>query len=159
MYKYFLINLFLINVCFNLEYLSPNYFNNQKNNSSSDIDIQTEEFNYLIGIMVDFSIERESFEDINNNGYWDENEPFEDINNNGTIDFHDYNNDDLVRSLGDWFEGEVDVVTFYMDQPIDEEISMSWHLTPKDKIRIYNSLSSDDNLRSIQKIQSIFNEH
>ena len=84
--------------------------------------------------------------------------PFTTVINN-LLKVHDYNNDDLVRSVGDWFEGEVDVVTFYMDQPIDEEISMSWHLTPKDKIRIYNSLSSDDNLRSIQKIQSIFNGH
>ena len=33
--------------------------------------------------MVDFQIEREEFEDINNNGYWDENEPYQDINNNG----------------------------------------------------------------------------
>ena len=90
--KQFLINLILINVCFSLDYLSPNYFINQKNNSSSDITIQTEEFTHLIGIMVDFKIEREEFDDLNNNGYWDNNEPFNDSNNNGAIDYHDYNN-------------------------------------------------------------------
>ena len=63
MYKTFFINIILINVCFGLEYLSPTYFFNQKNNSSSDIIIQTEGFSHLIGIMGDFQIEREEFED------------------------------------------------------------------------------------------------
>ena len=71
---------------------------------------------------------------------------------------HDYVNDDLVNSINGWFSGEVDVVTLYMDQPIDEEISMSWHLTPKDKIRIYNSLTSKDNVKSIEKIKDIFKD-
>ena len=69
MYKYFLINLFLVNVCFNLEHLTPNYLFNQRNNSStSDIILQTDDFNYIIGIMVDFPIEREEFQDLDSNG-------------------------------------------------------------------------------------------
>ena len=43
--------------------------------------------------MVDFQIEREEFEDLNNNGYWDD-EPFNDNNNNEVIDYYDYNNND-----------------------------------------------------------------
>ena len=98
MYKYFLINLFLINVCFNVDYLSPNYFSNQRiNSSTSDVILQTDDFNYIIGIMVDFPIEREEFQDLNNNGYWDDDEPFQDQNSNGIIDFHDYNNDGLYN--------------------------------------------------------------
>ena len=98
MYKYFLINLFLVNVCFNLGHLTPNYLFNQRNNSStSDIILQTDDFNYIIGIMVDFPIEREEFQDLNSNGYWNDNEPFEDMNGNGVIDYHDYNNDGLYN--------------------------------------------------------------
>ena len=83
--------------------------------------------------------------------------PFTTVINN-LLKVHDYVNDDLVNSINDWFNGEVDVVTLYMDQPIDEEISMSWHLTPKDKIRIYNSLTSKDNVKSIEKIKDIFKD-
>ena len=83
--------------------------------------------------------------------------PFATVINN-LLKVHDYVNDDLVNSINDWFNGEVDVVTLYMDQPIDEEISMSWHLTPKDKIRIYNSLTSKDNVKSIEKIKDIFKD-
>ena len=65
---------------------------NQKNNSStSDLVLQTQDFNYLIGIMIDFPVEREAFEDLDNNGYWTQGEPFDDVNGNGSIDYHDYN--------------------------------------------------------------------
>ena len=46
---------------------------------------------------------------------------------------HDYQNDEILNSVSDWYKGEVDVVTFYIDQSNDEKISMSWHLTNKDK--------------------------
>jgi len=100
LYKYFFINLLLINVCFNLDYLSPNYFPEKKNNSSSDIAIQTEDFDYLIGIMVDFPIEREEFEDSSPlNGYWDVGETYNDYNNNGKIDYNDYNNNNKYDQI------------------------------------------------------------
>ena len=82
--------------------------------------------------------------------------PFTTVINN-LLKVHDYNNDDLIRTMDDWFNGEVDVITFYMNQPVDEEISMSWHLTPKDKIRVYNSLSSKDNVRSLNKLKNVLN--
>jgi len=54
--------------------------------------IQSEEFSHLIGIMVDFQVERDEFEDSNGNGYWDENDLLlTDINQNGTPDYNDYN--------------------------------------------------------------------
>ena len=44
--------------------------------------------------MVDFQIEREEFEDINNNGYWDQgiDTLLQNYNNNGQINYYDYNN-------------------------------------------------------------------
>ena len=47
--------------------------------------------------MVDFPIEREEFQDLDSNGYWNDNEPFEDANGNGIIDYYDYNNDGLYN--------------------------------------------------------------
>ncbi len=93
MYKYIFINLFFVNISFCLDYLSPNYFLDQKNNSPSDIVIQSDEFNYLIGIMVDFQVERDEFEDKNGNGYWDDSDSLiTDFNKNGIADYNDYNN-------------------------------------------------------------------
>lgn len=70
---------------------------------------------------------------------------------------HDYQNDEILNSVSDWYKGEVDVVTFYMDQSNDEKISMSWHLTNKDKRRIYKSIESDDNQLAIDKIYKLIN--
>ena len=93
MYKYFFINLFLLNFSFCLDYLTPNYFSTKKNYSPSDIVIQSEEFDHLIGVMVDFQVERDHFEDKNGNGYWDENDSLiTDLNQNGIPDYNDYNN-------------------------------------------------------------------
>ena len=100
MYKQFFISLTLINICFCFDSLSPSYFSKDKIfYSSSDVNIQSEGFNHLVGIMVDFQIEREEFDDLNSNGYWDEDEPFIDINGNEIIDYYDYNNDNLYNQL------------------------------------------------------------
>ena len=93
MFRHFFINLILISLSISSNDLLPNYFLNQKYNSSSDINIQTGGFNHLIGIMVDFQIEREEFEDTPPyNEYWDPGEEFTDQNNNGAIDYYDYDN-------------------------------------------------------------------
>ena len=70
---------------------------------------------------------------------------------------HDYQNDEILNSVSDWYKGKIDVVTFYMDQSNDEKISMSWHLTNKDKRRIYQSINSDDNQLGIDKIYKLIN--
>ena len=82
--------------------------------------------------------------------------PFTNVYKN-LLKVHDYNNDQHMNTMGDWFGGEVDLVTIYMNQEKDDEISMSWHLTPRDKIRIYNSINSNDNKKSFQKLQQLLN--
>ena len=95
MYKYFFINLILISFSVGFDGVHPNYFLNS-NHSSSDINIQSDGFSHLIGIKIDFQVEREEFEDNNpENGYWDEGELFTDSNGNGVIDYYDYNNNGL----------------------------------------------------------------
>ena len=67
--------------------------------------------------------------------------PFTNVYNN-MIKVHDYNSDQNMELINDWFDGEVDMVTLYMHQEKNDEISMSWHLTPRDKLRIQNALNS-----------------
>ena len=70
---------------------------------------------------------------------------------------HDFNSDQNLEMMGDWFSGDVDVVTIYMNQEINDEISMSWHLTPRDKMRIFNSINSIDNKKSFEKVKELLN--
>ena len=70
---------------------------------------------------------------------------------------HDYNSDQHLKVMGDWFNGDVDVVTIYMNQEKNDEISMSWHLTPRDKMRIFNSIKSIDNENSFEKLKQLLN--
>ena len=70
---------------------------------------------------------------------------------------HDYNSDQNLEMMEGWFQGDVDLVTIYMDQDKDDEISMSWHLTPRDKKRIFNALKSVDNKNSFKKLKQLLN--
>ena len=82
--------------------------------------------------------------------------PFTNVYNN-MIKVHDYNSDQNMELINDWFDGEVDMVTLYMHQEKNDEISMSWHLTPRDKLRIQNALNSDDNKKSFEKLKQLLN--
>lgn len=71
---------------------------------------------------------------------------------------HDYNNDQLLNNAVEWFPGELDVVTFYLHHDKMDKISMSFHLTKRDKERIANSMSSEDNQKSLQKLVELIEE-
>ena len=100
--------------------------------STSDIILQTDDFNYIIGIMVDFPIEREEFQDLDSNGYWNDNEPFEDMNGNGVIDYHDYNNDGLynkeLKSDGSlYYEGYDNPKTSGLGKFVLNDLSLNYN--------------------------------
>jgi len=71
---------------------------------------------------------------------------------------HDYNNDQLLQNAMEWFPGELDVISFYLEQDKKDKISMSFHLTKRDKQRIINSLDSDDNQKSLKKLTELINQ-
>ena len=50
--------------------------------------------------------------------------PFTNVYNN-MIKVHDYNSDQNMELINDWFDGEVDMVTLYMHQEKNDEISLS----------------------------------
>ena len=50
----------------------------------------------------------------------------------------------------------MELIDFNMEHLEDEEISMSWHLTPNDKKRIYEQLNNEENQKSIEKIKQHF---
>jgi Trk K+ transport system NAD-binding subunit len=58
----------------------------------------------------------------------------------------------FLKNAVDWFPGEMDVVSFYLNHDEDQEISMSFHLTELDKKKIISAFNSKDNQRSLEKL-------
>ena len=65
---------------------------------------------------------------------------------------HDYNNDQLLKNALEWFPGKMDVVSFYLNQDENQEISMSFHLTELDKKKIISAFNSKDNQNSLERL-------
>ena len=50
----------------------------------------------------------------------------------------------------------MDVVSFYLNQDEDQEISMSFHLTEFDKKKIIAAFNSKDSQNSLKKLVELF---
>jgi len=71
------------------------------------------------------------------------------------LKIQDYNHDNLLENVNDLYDGSVDMVSFNIEHVENEEISMSWHLTSKDKTKIYEQLNNEENKKSIEKIKQL----
>ena len=71
------------------------------------------------------------------------------------LKIQDYNNDYLLDNLSNSFDGGVDYIEIALGELSSEEISMSWHLTSKDKKIIYQQLNSKENINAINKIREL----
>jgi len=77
---------------------------------------------------------------------------------NNLFHMQDYNNDQLIKYCNNWFAGTVDVVNLELNNLSTDRISLSWHLTTKEKIKVINSLYSPGNQQAIQRLKSLLNE-
>ncbi|WP_258541439.1 patatin-like phospholipase family protein [Parvicella tangerina] len=82
--------------------------------------------------------------------------PFNSFYSN-TTKTHDYNNDQLLEAVPDWFEGSFETVTFFMKQDKGKQISMSWHLTSLDKKVIGEALQEKENINAAERLLKILN--
>ena len=64
----------------------------------------------------------------------------------------DYDHDQLIQYASEWFDGNIDVFNFSLNNEEKNKLSLSWHLTKKEKIKIYNSIKSSDNQKNIKKL-------
>ena len=49
------------------------------------------------------------------------------------FEVQDYNNDELMEYTKEWYDGEVDLINYQLNKTADNYISLSWHLTSKEK--------------------------
>ena len=63
-----------------------------------------------------------------------------------------FNQDALLQYASRWFDGKLDVVEFELDHEYPDNISLSWHLTKKEKQKVINALKKEDNHKSLQNL-------
>ncbi|MDG1780678.1 MAG: patatin-like phospholipase family protein [Flavobacteriales bacterium] len=67
----------------------------------------------------------------------------------------DYNNDQMFLYLSAWFDNEISVVPFQLVTPDEKKVSLSWHLTSKEKQVIANSTSSNEFQSSVEDLEKL----
>jgi hypothetical protein len=66
----------------------------------------------------------------------------------------DYNLDEMLQYLGNDFTQPVDIIDFELNNS-ENEISLSWHLTTKEKEKILKSIYSKKNQKSLKRLKSL----
>ena len=69
----------------------------------------------------------------------------------------DFSQQQLVQYASLWFEGKIDFVDLEMNNDNRNHISLSWHLTNKEKKNIKESINSDENQEAIRRLDKLLN--
>lgn len=68
----------------------------------------------------------------------------------------DFNQDDMLQYLSNDVKQPIDVINFELDNA-GNNISLSWHLTTKEKEKVIHSIYLENNQRSLKKLLSLLN--
>lgn len=68
----------------------------------------------------------------------------------------DYLHDDYLKYLGAWINCPFDFVSFQLPE-MDEKVALSWHLTNKEKIFLRDAVFSEENNKSLNRIDQLLN--
>jgi len=71
--------------------------------------------------------------------------------------FHiqDFNNDGLYQYASRWFDGKIEVLEFQLNNTLRDNISLSWHLTNREKRKVYESLEANENKASFKRLNEL----
>lgn len=67
----------------------------------------------------------------------------------------DFNQDELFSTAIRSMDYPIEVVTFNLREHYDDKISLSWHLTQKEKLKISNAVFSEENSRSVERLKKL----
>ncbi len=70
----------------------------------------------------------------------------------------DLNQNQLLQYASLWFDGEIDVVDFELRNQKPDKISLSWHLTEKEKRKVKESIRLPENQLAIQKLKVLLKQ-
>lgn len=66
----------------------------------------------------------------------------------------DYALDDMLQYINNDVSQPIDIINFEIDNP-NNSISLSWHLTTKEKESVLNSIYSDDNKEALKRLKKL----
>jgi hypothetical protein len=69
----------------------------------------------------------------------------------------DFNNDELLEYAKEWYQGDLEVINYQLDKSPQRNISLSWHLTSKEKQQILSSLQLEENKAAAAKLKRTLN--
>jgi hypothetical protein len=67
----------------------------------------------------------------------------------------DYNQDQLLHHMATIYKGPIEVVNFQMENDRKNNISLSWHLTNREKIKILKSIHTPENQASLIRLKQL----
>jgi hypothetical protein len=67
----------------------------------------------------------------------------------------DYAQDQLLEYAGLWFDGKLEVINFQLRNQKPDKISLSWHLTEKEKQKVFNSIELPENRQAIERVRKL----
>lgn len=67
----------------------------------------------------------------------------------------DFNNDELLKYAGAWYNGPVDIINYELNKSYEENISLSWHLTSLEKLKVLNSVHLEQNKRAVENLKQL----
>ncbi|CAN5867890.1 hypothetical protein BH11BAC7_BH11BAC7_29400 [soil metagenome] len=70
----------------------------------------------------------------------------------------DYHHDYEIEQSSHWFAGKIDVIDFELQNDEPDIISLSWHLTQREKNRVMESMSSPKNKEARAKFLDLLND-
>jgi hypothetical protein len=70
----------------------------------------------------------------------------------------DLNQNMEIQSADKWVKSHVDIVRLELQNETNDHISLSWHLTNKEKRKVFHSLNMSDNQASVKKITELLIE-
>ncbi|MEO6883305.1 MAG: patatin-like phospholipase family protein [Bacteroidia bacterium] len=67
----------------------------------------------------------------------------------------DFNENQMIEYTSLWFKGKIDFVDFQLQNDPGDNISLSWHLTNKEKKQVVNSMKLPENRASVAKLKEL----
>lgn len=67
----------------------------------------------------------------------------------------DFTQHQELEYVSEWFDGPIDVVDFQLKNEIPDKISLSWHLTNHEKVKVIRSIDLPENRQSIDRLRRL----
>lgn len=70
----------------------------------------------------------------------------------------DFQNDELLLYLNSFYKGDIQLLNYELNKSAEQPISLSWHLTSKEKEQIYESVYLEENKNTEHQLKTLFYE-